>query len=241
MNSAHDTEPDRRQRTLGLLLLVIAAPSIGALSALWLWPGPVGSTIYSVCKAILYVIPAIVAWCTLTRADVWEGVRRGSRAAPILFGILSGVLIGGGIIALWFTVLAERTDTSKLMAVIEESGMDDPLKYWAFGAWLCIGNSLLEEFVFRWFVDSRLRVLRMVPLFALPLSAAIFTAHHIIVLGAFFQWPLIILGSAGVFTGGLIWSWSLRRWQSLIPGWISHAIVDVAIFIVGASMLGFLG
>jgi membrane protease YdiL (CAAX protease family) len=48
---------------------------------------------------------------------------------------------------------------------------------------------------------------------------------------------MIALGSAGVFAGGLIWSWSLRRYDSLIPGWISHALVDLAVVIIGASML----
>ena len=46
------------------------------------------------------------------------------------------------------------------------------------------------------------------------------------------------MGSMGVFIGGLIWSWTLRQWGSIVPGWISHAIVDLAIAIVGASMLG---
>lgn len=235
---AHAPAPAKTNPTLGLLLMVAAAPSIGALSALWLWPGSVGSTIYALCKVVLYGIPAIVAWCTLTRADIREGIRRGLRTAPILYAIVSGLVIGGGILLLWFTLLAERSDTVKLVDVVTETGLDQQLRYWAFAAWLCIGNSLLEEFVFRWFIDSRLRILGVPPIFALGLSAAIFTMHHVIVLAAFFDPPLVILGSAGVFVGGVIWSWSLRHWQSLLPAWISHALIDVAIFLVGASILG---
>lgn len=193
---------------------------------------------YSICKVVLYGIPAIVAFATLSFKDVRAGVKRGLQPVPLLFGLVSGVVIGGGIIALWFGGLAGRTDTSKLVEVSAETGLDNALAFWAFAAWLSIGNSLLEEFVFRWFIDSRLAILRMPFLVALPISAAIFTLHHVIVLAAFFDPALVLVGSAGVFAGGLIWSWSLRRWDSLMPAWISHGLVDIAVFVVGASILG---
>ena len=91
------------------------------------------------------------------------------------------------------------------------------------------------------FVDGRLDRLAIPRFLILPISAFIFTAHHVIVLAAYFDPLMVVLGSCGVFIGGLLWSWSLRRWGSLLPGWISHAIVDIAIFIVGASMIGLLG
>ena len=228
----------RRKWTIALLVLVVLAPSLGALSALWLWPGGLGSAIYAACKLVLYGIPAIFAFRTLTRNDLRAGIDRGLKPAPMLFGVASGFAIGGGILALWFGVLANAVDTSQLVAVVRESGLDDPLKFWVFAAWLCIGNSFLEELVFRWFIDTRLRSLDTPSMVAVPLSAAFFTMHHVIVLAAYFDAPAVLFGSAGVFTGGLIWSWSLRRWNSLIPGWISHAIVDLAIFVVGAAILG---
>jgi membrane protease YdiL (CAAX protease family) len=36
-----------------------------------------------------------------------------------------------------------------------------------------------------------------------------------------------------VFTGGAIWSWLYVRYRSIWPGYLSHAIVDVAVFAVG--------
>jgi len=41
------------------------------------------------------------------------------------------------------------------------------------------------------------------------------------------------LMSLAVATGGLIWAMLFQRSGSLVPGWISHAIVDAAIFFVG--------
>jgi hypothetical protein len=224
-----------------MLLLVVAAPSLGALSALWLWPGATGSTIYLACKVVLYGLPAVVAWKTISRQDLRAGIRRGLRPSALLFGLGSGALIGGAIIALWFGWLDEQVDTKRLVEVITESGLDGATSFWLFAAWLSLGNSLLEEVVFRWFVDSRLARLGTPVALALPISALIFTAHHVIVLAAYFDPMMVLLGSSGVFIGGLTWSWSLRRWGSLLPGWISHALVDIAIFIVGAYMLGLAG
>ena len=41
----------------------------------------------------------------------------------------------------------------------------------------------------------------------------------------------------GVMIGGLVWSWMYMRYRSIWPGWVSHAIVDVAVFGVGAWVL----
>ena len=154
---------------------------------------------------------------------------------------MSGAVIGAGIHIIWYGWLGDCSDITNLMQVMNENGMDDPIRFWLFAAWLCIGNSLLEEFVFRWFIDSRLEELGVPLLLALPISALIFTLHHVIVLSAYFEAFNVFMGSAGVFLGGLIWSATLRRWSSLIPGWISHAIVDVAIILIGAHALGFTG
>lgn len=226
-----------RKREGGLLAVVALAPSIGALSALWFWPGTIGAAIYALCKFVLYGTPAVVAWRGRNELQLRSGFRSGFSARAIGFGLASGAAIGGCILAGWWLLLSDHVDLGPMKTVLGESGMTDPVRYWVFALWLIIGNSLLEECVFRWFVDSRLQRLGIGPFLALPISAAIFSVHHVIVLAAYFEWPMIALGSAGVFAGGLIWSWSLRRYDSLIPGWISHALVDLAIVIIGASIL----
>ena len=55
----------------------------------------------------------------------------------------------------------------------------------------------------------------------------------VIVLAAQFNWPIVLLGSLGVFIGGAAWSWLYLRFRSIWPGYLSHAIVDAALFIIG--------
>lgn len=236
MNESTTTRP----WLLGTLLIVAIAPSIGSLSGLWIWPGAIGSTVYTICKLLLYGIPAYVAIRTISRTDLIAGIRSGSTLGAILLGTLSGLLIGGLILMVWFAGFRDTVETDRLLVVMMESGLDRPLRFWLFAAWLSFGNSLLEEFVFRWFVDSRLRILGVPLLLAIPISALIFTIHHVIVLAAFFDTRIVLIGSTGVFIGGVIWSVILRCSGSVIPGWISHALVDIAIVIIGASMLGFI-
>ena len=149
----------------------------------------------------------------------------------------SGILAGALIVLSWKLWLGADTDTGRLLAVLDENGMSEPLRFWLFAAWLCIGNSLLEEVVFRWFVDTRLERLGVWWVPATMISATIFTLHHVIVLAAYFAWPLVILGSLGVFVGGAAWTVMRRHWNGILPGWISHGIVDLAIIMVAADLL----
>ena len=51
------------------------------------------------------------------------------------------------------------------------------------------------------------------------------------------DWPLVVLGSLGVFIGGVTWSWMYRKYRSVWVPYVSHAMVDIAIFAVGADVL----
>ena len=216
-----------------LLVPIVLAPTIGTLSALWLWPGSFGSSIYALCKAVLYGLPFLY-WLKLS-PERRPAMRCDTRS--LLAGLGSGAVIGGVILGLWHAGLGHSTNTDSLVAAVEGNGLDDLVKFWLFGIWLCVGNSFLEEFVFRWFVDGRLHGIGLKTIMVVPISALIFTLHHVFVLSAYFNVTLTVLGSAGVFIGGMLWSVLRMKSSSLTPGWLSHAIVDLAIILVGASVL----
>lgn len=226
-----------RARTLAILLVVALAPSIGAVAALWLWPGAVGGAIYALCKVVLYGVPAVVAWKSIPRSAVRRAFENGRRALPLAFGVVSGLMIGGLIAGLWWGGLRESLDVSRLLEVIAANRLDHATRYLLAAVWLCLVNAFLEEFVFRWFVDSRLRTLGLKKWWVFVVSALIFTAHHIVVLGSYFDPIPTIVFAGGVFVGGVVWSWSNARWGSLLPGWISHALVDGAVLLVGWQMI----
>lgn len=206
---------------------MIPAPSIGALVSLWIAPGPVGLVVYAVCKAILYLTPAL--WSRFVDGERWAvtpPTRKGW-----LTGLLLGLVLGGAVLAAWSLIGDWAIDAEVLRQSLEKNGLSSVGRFFAAAAWICLLNSLLEEYAFRWFITSRIEVLT--PRWATWLSALVFTLHHIIVLLAVLPAPIAWLSTAGVFCGGLSWSWLYRRCGSIWPGWLSHVIVDIAIMWVG--------
>jgi membrane protease YdiL (CAAX protease family) len=96
----------------------------------------------------------------------------------------------------------------------------------------------LEEYYWRWFVFGRLRLLVPKEL-AIPISSLGFAAHHVLVLALYFGWasPLTWLFALCVAIGGAIWAWLYDVSESLAAPWLSHAMVDAAIFAIGFLMI----
>lgn len=227
------SETDRRRRRAALaLLLVVPAPSIGAAAACWLAPGPVGQALYAAGKAVLYGLPLVWHLAVDRRPLSWSPPRRGGFG----LGALTGLLLGAAVVLAWLLAGRHLIDPAPLRGLAAENGFDSPLRYLGVAAWLTIVNAALEEYVFRWFLVSRWRAL-VSERAAVVLAALCFTAHHVIVLLAFFDWPVALAGSLGVLAGGLVWSWLYARTASVWPCWLSHALVDAAVLSVGAVIL----
>ena len=232
-NSPEESFPGSPTLVWAQLIVVLTAPSLGALCGLWFWPGPLGATLYALCKLILYGIPVYILIRQLGFAGCVSYPFQGLFTQNAAIGLVSGLVIGCVILLLWVLVLAGRVNVAPVLDAMRDNGMTNALKFLAFAAWLCLANSLLEEIVFRWYVDTRLRIIGLPFAIAVPVSAFVFTLHHVIVLSAFFHWPLVLTGSLGVFGGGVLWSLLLRYSKSLSPSWISHALVDAAIMLIG--------
>jgi len=220
------------RRSLWALVLIAPAPSVGAFIAFWLARGtPLGNIAYLFGKAWLYGLPLIWLLRIERRKLGWSPPRRGG------FGVaaLLGVLIGG---AIWgaYALFLSGIDTGVIRQVAEEADIGTERRYILASLWLIVVNAPLEEYAFRWFIFSKARDLASAPV-AIVISALIFTAHHVIILGAFFPWDVTVVAAAGVFVGGLVWSWCYHRFASIWPGALSHAIVDVAILAVGWQMI----
>ena len=107
-----------------------------------------------------------------------------------------------------------------------------------FAIYICTVNAVLEEYVWRWFVYRKSEtLLAKAGGGAVVLSALFFTVHHVVALRAQLDWLPAILAAAGVVIGGCLWSGLYLRYRSIWPGYVSHVIVDVAVFGLGAWIL----
>jgi membrane protease YdiL (CAAX protease family) len=161
-----------------------------------------------------------------------------------------GLALGAGFGLLVFAVaLAVYGGWLKPSGFLDEAGrrMADKVtgfgvRSWpwfaAMGVFYALLHSLLEEYYWRWFVFGQLR--RWIPVgAAIAVSSLAFTAHHVLVLGFYFggfSLPTGILALA-VAIGGVFWAWLYQRGGSLYGPWLSHAMIDAALFLIGYDLI----
>ncbi len=145
-------------------------------------------------------------------------------------------------LALYFFVLKPAGVFDKAGDAIREKivglGASTIPRYVALAVFYCAVHSLLEEYYWRWFVFAQLRRRVSLPR-AIVVSGLGFMAHHVCVLAVYFGWdsPWTYLMSLSVAVGGFIWAWMYEKTGSLYGPWMSHALVDTAIFIVGYDVV----
>jgi membrane protease YdiL (CAAX protease family) len=226
-----ESATDRRRALLALLLLA-PVPSLGVIMAMVVAPGPVGKTLFTIAKVWLLVFPA--AWYLLVEKGrpSWSPPRQGGLAAGAASGaVLAAVIVAGG----WLFGVQDM-DLAPLRAEVREMGLNSIVPYLAGAAGWTFVNSLMEEYVYRWFVFRQCETL-LQSTAAVIASAAIFTAHHVIAVSQYLDPPLATLASVGVFAGGLVWSWLYLRYRSIWPCWLSHVLADIAVFGIGWYLL----
>jgi membrane protease YdiL (CAAX protease family) len=221
-----------RHRALIALLLIAPIPSLGVIMAMVVAPGPVGKTIFTAAKIWLLVFPA--AWYLLVEKGKlgWTPPDRGGFAV----GVASGTAFAGIIVVGAWLVGVQHMDLAPLHSEVQKMGLNSALPYLAAAAGWTFVNSLMEEYVYRWFVFRQCEAL-MKGWAAVFASAAIFTTHHVIAVSQYLDPLLTVLASAGVFAGGAAWSCLYMRYRSIWPGWISHVLADIAVFGVGWFLL----
>lgn len=220
---------DGKLATIALLLLV-PAPSIGTAAALLWWPElPIGKTLFVAAKVWLVLLPLI--WLKFIDKGrlSWSPPKQGGFAPAVVLGTLIAAFI-------FVTYFAARKigiiDPALISERAAKTGLNN-LTFYLLGAlyWITL-NSLMEEYVWRWFVFRKFEVI-VGGKMAVVASALGFTLHHIIALAAQFGTAATAIASFGVFIGGATWSWLYLRYRSVWPCYVSHAIVDVPIFVIG--------
>jgi membrane protease YdiL (CAAX protease family) len=108
--------------------------------------------------------------------------------------------------------------------------------YSAYALVISLVNSLVEEYYWRWFLYGHLRGLIRTH-WAHILAGIAFASHHTVVTTHYFGvgWGLVFGACVGV--GGIIWSMMYEIHKTILGAWVSHLIVDLALFSIGHMLL----
>jgi membrane protease YdiL (CAAX protease family) len=227
MRQTNHSSPTARSAVLALLLLA-PVPTVGVAVAMYTAPGPAGQLVFAVAKIWLVAFPALWYLTVEGGRAGWSPPRRGGFATAFAIGALMAA-----VIAITYLVgRSQLVDPSLLRQTAGELRLDRAGLYLAGAGYWIFVNSVIEEYVYRWFVLRQLRAL-MTDGLAVVGSAVVFTVHHTVAMADYLQAGPNALATLGVFSAGACWSWLYLRYRSIWIPWIAHAIADVAIFVIG--------
>lgn len=225
--------PDTRKRNALLaLLLLVPAPSVGVWLALYGMPGnPIAKAFFGLCKVWLLVLPVVWHMRVDKQPVTIPRPTRAGMGAAVATGSVIFLAIGAG-----YFLFGHWIDPKRVSANAIEAGLNSPAFYILLAVYWCTINSLLEEYVWRWFVFTRCEAL-MPRWPAVIASGLFFTLHHVIALTAYFDWRITTLASLGVFIGGATWSWIYLKYRNIYASYVSHVFADVVIFAIGYKLI----
>ncbi len=180
---------------------------------------------------IWYVVGRPTSWSATAefRRTLWWGAAAAAAVFATMFALYHGWLQQTAVFD-----GARQAIVQKVM----DLGFATPLAFLGLGTFYVVLHSFLEEYYWRWFVFRGLAE-QMTWGWAVVISSVGFMAHHVLVLASYFGWLSLATWffSACVAVGGAFWAWLYHRGGSLRAPWLSHAIVDAAIFLIGYQML----
>ena len=189
---------------------------------------------FGIGKTIQFVLPLV--WVFLVQRQPLE--LAWPKRDGLLMGLTFGAAVGGAMLVLYYFVLGPRGffegPAEEVRRKVAEFGVTTVASFAVMGLFYSLIHSLLEEYYWRWFVFGQLR--QQIPLWpAIAISSVGFTLHHVLVLARYFGWtsPATWLFCAGIVIGGTAWAWLYNRTKSLYGPWLSHLLVDAAIFWIG--------
>lgn len=191
-------------------------------------------------KTIQFAFPVLFTAWVLRRPWRLRPFNRRGFAVGLLFGaaVFGAVALAG---TFWADgPLREIVEgvRGNLTPRLESLGLLSRRGYLALALFYCVLHSGLEEYYWRWFAFGRLRT-ALRPAAAALIASIGFSLHHAVVLGDYFgyasDWTR--LGTLAVFFGGFFWCRLYQKCDSIYAPWLSHALVDAAIFYFGYRVL----
>ena len=223
-----------RNKPLIAILLVGFIPSASVIFGIEIIESELLSQLFfASCKVWIFLVPTI--WYLKVEKNPIS--KKSPTKEGIVWGLITGIMMSLIILITWF-LFNETLDIDEMVDILQSKGLDN-INLYILGMfyWIFI-NSLLEEYVFRWFITTKSSELFRSDVIGIIFSAAMFTLHHAIALYLFgFIWWQTIIACFGLLSAAAIWSWLYVRFRSIWVCWLSHAICDVAVFGIGYTIL----
>lgn len=221
----------RHDARLAIFLVVVAA-NVGIAARLFIL-GLVGQFLFILTRILILVLPLI--WFFWIDQDKLVASPPSKRQSVI--GVTLGLLMFAVIFSTYWFIGRQWINPIDVQSKATQIGITSFYIYSAGALYFTFINSLIEEYVWRWFLCRKCEIL-FSQAGALYFSALCFTLHHIIALTAYTgNWFIVVAGSLGVFIAGMIWSWCYLTYRSLWACYISHVLADSAIAIIGWHLL----
>mgnify|MGYP001160309315 CR=1 FL=1 len=223
-----------KQQAIIALILVGLAPTASILASFGSGNGLAGQIAWFGSKVWMVGLPMLWHLSIDKKALSWSKPTQGGIAMATGMGLVFSVVM----VLAWFLVGESRVDKDEFRATLEPFGLTVASTYIAAAVFWTLGNSVLEEYVFRWFLVEKGEVLFGPGWTTISLSAAIFVLHHFFALWFLgFSLSANLLACAGLFIGGAAFSWLYVRYRSIWIPYITHAMCDIVVFGVGYMLL----
>ena len=192
-----------------------------------------GYGVKSAIKIVLFFLVPLISVGWLGRQDFKDLLRpRGSRAMSRT--LVLGLGVYAGIMAAYF-ILRPYIDLETIrLALAEDLGVNRD-NFILVALYISFMNSLLEEFFFRGYLFLGL-LQRTGRIAAYSISAFLFAAYHVAIIGRWFSPLIFLFAMAGLFIGGLIFNYLNERNRNIINSWVVHLMANLAINTVGLMM-----
>lgn len=210
----------------------LTVPSLFAFCYFVLFPDPpLNKIFYYLSRTFLILLPILWrVWAEKKKFPVARLTKKGIGA-----GCVSGLCIGITALVMYINIFRDYIPTEMVKLRAESLGFTG-MRLFIFAGFLIFVNAALEEYYWRWFSFTQLKK-SIKPVYAQWISSAGFGLHHVIVLVVFFGWLWGFLFGLCVCLGGAIWVHHYRTYDSIWPSFISHALVDAFIMLIGFDMI----
>lgn len=182
----------------------------------------------SLLKVMLFLIVPLIVIKSQKERVFTDSFSLNKRSILRLSGL--GIVIYA-VIMLAFMLTKGIFDYSSL---VDSLSADQNVSHGSFipvALYISFGNSLLEEFLFRFVSFIKLREYTGKKV-AYIFSSCMFAVYHVAMIGGAFPLPLLLLALAGLAIGGAIFDYADDKSGNIYNSWIVHMFADFALMTI---------